>query len=442
MAKHFQVGDTTYEFPDDFTDDKVKLILKGKGLLPEPAIPHDAGIRENTLSDRFRENIGRTVSSFLPMIGGSAGTAIPGADVVTGPLGTATGSALSYGLKKQFPSLFGSVQESPIFGGESTPQEQIAEDVFVNDVAPSGLSAILKKAPGFAHLLEKYRTSQNAEGLEKFIKDPSTGSIPTATTQEVQSAVSNPQTVSLGPDKLLNKIGIGRDTTFNRNVMGQLNRENPGFMQRDISIPGSQTEVSASVGNPARFSDPGQQELNSLIYKGYSPTNKTIDVPKILDSLTKDSKDYANIPQGVQNDLKEFLINVQNQKQLYKGESPYITYDKKRIFYALGSAAVGGNMSGHAVAVPAAMGALILTHDALFKLMDNPTTAHLLINATKKTADASKPLIDKIIFSALAGTKGLYASLPDGEQIPVETDDKGNITPERPSGGFNLFPGR
>src|SRR6266700_1521476 len=51
-------------------------------------IPQEAGIRPQTASDTFRENIGRHLTAALPMILGGAGAAIPGAGPAAGPLGT------------------------------------------------------------------------------------------------------------------------------------------------------------------------------------------------------------------------------------------------------------------------------------------------------------------------------------------------------------------
>lgn len=393
------------KLPPGYTLDPDEVKLPKGYTLESTPIPKDAGIRPQTLSDTFRENIGKYIPGFLPMAGGAVGAAnpIPGLDAATAIGGTATGSALSYGLKKQFPQLFGAVPNSMLGSGESGPSEEIAKDLLGNEVLPRVgsmvMSGAFRKTPGIAHILETERVKENAAQLsDKFLKSPD-GEVPPS-----MFSRGSRFTKAKSLDEL-DYLGQPRQSVV--------------------------TTTKAGVSNPAAYTNYGQRDLNQAIYKGYSPSTGTIDATKILDELDKNGGEYTNIPASTKSDLKEFLTNVKDQKKLYKGESPYITYDKKRIAFNLTTMALGGglgHLAGDAGMGTLAAGTLLVGNDVLAKILEQPMASHALIQLTKSSGGTAKPLLERILLNAAKGTNALLRT-PDGQEQQVQIGEDGKVDP-------------
>ncbi len=308
---------------------------------PVPAVPQDMFPSGKDMLQAFPE----AAASLLPMAGAEFGA--PG--VLAGSFG-------KQALQGFFPKVFG---EGPQNLGDVATNTGL--DFATQFGIPKLLGKLFSSAPAVRNALESNRVETNAGQLEsKFLTNPELETLPES---------NYPPGASRG--------SAGQFT------------ENP-------------SSFAKSYNQTVRA---GQNEMNSLVAKGYSPSTKSLDAPKILDEMIQNPDQYQNIDPIRKNSLREFLTAVSKQKSLSAGSGMILSYEKKRLAFDLTPillGAAGGNME----AGVGGAAALIVGDKVLSKLMENPNIAHLAVRAVQTGFDSPEsPLLTRVLMYSLRGTE-------------------------------------
>jgi len=387
--KEYEVNGTVYEFPDNFSDAQVQSLLTEHGIIKgkdKPAIPPDAGIRPQTNSDIFRESVGRPLTSVLPALGSILGGMVPGAEAVSAPLGTLTGSAAAYGIRKQFPSLFGAPEPSPFTNEQQSPQEYMANDLLFQEAVPQLAGNIVSRMPtSMPSLFAKLKSISPAV---KEVREADRVATNAAAVREFQQ---NPELNTL-PESNLNPKAADFTLRYNTQIRNH------------------------------------QAAMDSLINTGFSPTTGRVDPVKILDNLAKSPAYYSAIEPMARENLKKLLTDINSQESFVPKEngSPFFRYIKHRFAFDAATMGLGEIAGGHVGGV-AALGTVYLADSAVRQALKNPETVKLMLEAIKTPAGSPKAkLLGQALRYSLKGADVILRKQGD-QDVSGRIDDQGRI---------------
>jgi hypothetical protein len=296
---------------------------------------------------------GRALAASLPAVGGVVGSALTGGlDPIGAAAGGGLGSAISEELRNEFPKIFGELDRNPANFGT-----QIA-----TDAAGQGLM----------------------EGLGKLASK--------ATIPGILSApiVRNIYAVKQGVAQASQKEAqSGLDELMNPQISAKT--DNAQMRLKGTSTP------TMPLSEAKATSD--------LISKGYNKTSNRFQPEKILEELDK--------TEGISDETKSTIKSILNEVKDEPVKDSVLNYSKGRFAIGLPAAALG-IATGHSAITTGAAGAIYLGDKVITKLMSNPDTAKLVLQAIKTPGSAPEaPLVGKILANTVRGL-----------MVPLEVKDR------------------
>lgn len=286
---------------------------------------------------------GRAVAASLPAVGGVVGSLVGGGlDPISAGAGAALGGTVSAALRNEFPQLFGKLDKDPI-----NFAKDLATTTVANGVLPEGLGMLANKAANMT--LPQLLSSKLFRG-----------------TQAVKEGVAN-------ASQQMGKQGLD-EFTADLPEQPSPNTYNP------LKTNHSQSPIVAQIdqANAAR----------DLISKGYNKTSNRFQPDKILENL-----DEAAISPEHKEVIRGILKDVQDSPP----KDSVLNYSKGRFALGLPAAALG-IATGHSAITTGAAGVIYLSDKVITKLMSNPETAKLVLQAIKTpTSSPTSGILGKIL---------------------------------------------
>jgi hypothetical protein len=381
--------------PDDYNFngppvDADKVAPKRKMQLPQQTA---------SLPEEFQ-----SVIKVLPALGGILG----------GPLGAAAGATGEQALSPN-PSL-----------------TQAGEDTLTQGIIPEALGKVLDPLKGLAGKIAAKFVNSNNPTVAKALGDTAESFTKSATpTLQLGQTLSEdvPGTVPPSPIQVTKK-----------GIQPRINPDAPSSVLDDyaagktpeqvakklVSDPREVEKLNLATGTPAVTE---QLALNHAVSQGYNSVSKEFDPDKILKELGTNSEGYdAALQPGTKDRLTEFLDTA---KSLQPTQSTgMLSYIKHRLIFDLGAfglghAIAGGGLPGMAVGG----GSLLLTNQAVSKLMSSETLGNLALQSLKLAPDSPvSPIVAKTLIQGLRGTE-LYLQNKDGKDQKVTVSVDGQLVP-------------
>lgn len=159
--------------------------------------------------------------------------------------------------------------------------------------------------------------------------------------------------------------------------------------------------------------------VNKIIGKGYTPGGKTIDPEAIANEL-KSNEVYKEMSSPMKDNLNQFVEIAKDQvKNPQESGSKTLQYVGRKIALTVGVATVG-----HGVAAPV-IATYYLGGAAINKLMSNPQTSRLVVQAMKTgTTAPESTILGKVIENSIRGSQ-IFLKDSDGKLQEVTLGEKG-----------------
>lgn len=194
-----------------------------------------------------------------------------------------------------------------------------------------------------------------------------------------------------------------------------------------VSDPREVQKLNLATGTPAVTE---QLALNHAVSQGYNSVSKEFNPDSILKELGNNSEGYdAALQPGTKSRLTEFLNTA---KSLQPTQSTgMLSYIKHRLVFDLGAFGIGHAVAGGgSLGMAVGGGSLLLTNQAVSKLMSSETLGNLALQSLKLAPDSPvSPLVAKTLIQGLRGTE-LFLS-KDGKEQKVTVGEDGSFVPTK-----------
>ncbi len=367
-----------------------------------------SGVKQPLGSELYTPQTEGTAEQAAPYVGRLAANSLPFAgSTLFGPGGTIGGSVVKQTLQNMAPNLFGQPPSDPIFEG--------ATDVVLNDAIPGLLGGIkgaiqnpaglINKIPGLSSFpavregavkeLTKQITSQFPKSQSQILTEAAQGAAtnPTERVAAERAFVHGDETLKMGgfrnaglgnemPEKFR---GALKDLLAGKGSYSELSKE----VLKDVQ---SVRNFNLATGNPQLTEE---LAINQLLRSGSEKAEGVINAKTILNQMGKSEVFKEAIRPETASRFTELLGEMASQQKNPKFDY-LLNYASGKLSFALTGALLGGPV-GHTAA---AGGALALTNKALAKMMANPETAKLVVEAMRTPAGTPKA---NLITRALSG---------------------------------------
>jgi hypothetical protein len=342
-------------------------------ITPKPQKKFPAPQQTASPSEEFQSLI-----KVLPALGGILG----------GPLGAGAGAFGEQALSTQ-PSL-----------------SQGAEDTITQGVLPEALGKTLGPTKNLVGKIASKIVNTNNPTIAKTLGEVAEGfTKPSTPTLEVaQDLTKRPASTSILDDYAAGKTP-------------------DQVVKKLVSDPREVEKLNFATGTPEVTE---QLALNHAVSQGYNSVSKTFNPDAILKELGTNAEGYdAALRSGTKDRLTEFLNTA---KSLQPTQSTgMLSYMKHRLVFDLGAFGVGHTVAGGGLpGMAVGGGTLLLTNQAIGKLMSSETLGNLALQSLKLAPDSPvSPIVAKTLINGLRGTE-LYLQ-KDGKEQKVTVGEDGSL---------------
>ena len=398
--------------------------------------------------------IGSRLANAMPVIGaGIADAAAPftgGLSLLAAPAGALAGSAIKRGMQTTLPSWFGSIPKDQgmlgdvVDSGIDTVGAGILPKVITKGITSigslatqAGRAALIAKWFKNTGPVQKTVGKDIGDSVDAFTNDTFSNKTPSTdysatppesanTSGRQESLFENPSNTypPSQPAGSLSSVASGQPILQTPKVPGS-GKSVPSRSVQESLLPSEQPPAPKFGETPVAGDNPSITATRSLLKKGYSPSTGRIDSDGILDEMIKNPDKYKDIDPDMQGRLKEFLTQaktMQSDKSINTGS---LISMKNGAPVLAWPGAIAGGVAGHLTGIPyggvmgataGSAGGIYLGEKGISLLMQNPTTAKLVIQAMKTPATAQESsIISKVLLNALRGTE-VMATSPKGEK--------------------------
>lgn len=374
---------------------------------------------------------GRFAAEQLPAAGAAIGSAIePGGGTV---IGAGLGSVAKRMLRSSFPKTFGEQAEDlPSAGGE------VAKDMALQGATEGALNLANTGAKGIAVKLAASRYGRMFPAVQDAVKasvGKEIGAMAGSDSDAMAEAANNAYQKNYGKFTVEPKDSVGEGLkTLSSEVPRTIE---PGGQRTLFSTPASDefktqnvkdltkktlSDVSHVQNFKVATGEPYTVErlaLNKAIGKG-SSADGTIDPDKILEEMHGDNSDIYKeaITPETRGTLGQLLTQMKDAKANPSVDKLLNMSPQGKLFFSSAGAYAGSRLGGEAGAIAGelatggVLGGAMLSNAMFKKLLSNPETAKLMIQAMKTKAGTQEA--DLIQKALTAATRGAVA----GAQTP------------------------
>jgi hypothetical protein len=449
--KTYEVGGVTYHFPAEYEESQIKDILTKKGAFKQPTplfTPPSSYTQGQSPTLSSDEAMGAAKQA-APFLGRAAGNQIPFLGSFAGPLGTIAGSALKQGLQTISPKYFGQGPEDLTDFALG-----VGGDLIKNNLLPSivsraaaaanygGLAGVAASAPfrWTPSVREAAAKEMTSQIMSRYAAKPESEILGQAANQAQGTLKNLAQDLAIKREtfpSFLNGRPVPHETpgatvhpeiqsaldelnsTFKNNSVGKslvrLSRE----IQAGKDVAGSQTFKSISnealsdirnVRNILLVAHPSVVEnlaLNKLLTNGFKESTGKLSADGILNELGGAKKEIYGeaIRPETMDSLKGFLGELKKQ-EVGNAIDKVVNWSNGHLMWAPLAASYAPATTGAAVGT-------VITNKGLAKMLNNPDTAKLLVQAMRTPKGTPQgDFIEKALMNALRSTTAL-ATTPD-----------------------------
>jgi hypothetical protein len=402
LPKGYKLQEDTIEYP--------------KGYMPyTPTFgPSTTSPRVTPESQRATpEDISQTATKAAPYVGRLTASALPAVGAVEGPLGVLVGSATSNALKGLFPGIFGEAGSGPqqLMNTGADLLFQSAVPSIASGIATEGLQGYARRKA--AQVLSSRVGSAMPSvrrGIYSGLAEKVQGRYLYPESQIIETAAANAQAGIPGAGGRITREQFERVQAFPelQNVpyqqTGASQQSIKAITDKALSDVNQARNFKLATGEPDTIRHLAANEILTDSMKGGKLNSTTM-----LDKLTgPKSEIYKEAMQGHYDNFKELADTLEKYKTNPTMDS-LMRYEKSRLILSTGSMLLGGGILGTA---GKAIGGMVLGDAVLGRLMSNPQTAQMVIQALKTPMTAPQaPLLAK----GLAGLIGAGAAI---ERVP------------------------
>src|ERR1043166_369837 len=353
------------------------------------------------------EDISQTATKAAPYVGRFTANALPFIGAAEGPLGVGAGSATANALRNQWPGIFGqpgTVPEQLMRTGEDLLFQSALPGV-TEDIATTGVQNYLKNK--MANLMATRVGSAMpsvrrgiyggmAEQIQKHLYPES---------QIVETAAANAQTRIPGQRPTPQQLQQIQAFPELQNVpyvqTGISQQSIKAITDKGLSDVNQVRNFRLATGEPDTIRHLAANEIITGSMKGGK-----LDSTSMLSQLTgKKEEIYKEAMLGHYDDFKNLAETLEKYKTNPMADS-IMKYEKSKLILSGGAMAFGG---------PAGkmIGGFVLTDALLGKLMSNPQTAQMVIQALKTPITSPEGTILAKGLANLVRAGGAVATVPE-----------------------------
>jgi hypothetical protein len=369
------------------------------------------------------EDISQTATKAAPYVGRFTANALPFIGAAEGPLGVGAGSATANALRNQWPGIFGqpgTVPEQLMRTGEDLLFQSALPGV-TEDIATTGIQNYFRNK--MANLMATRAGSAMpsvrrgiyggmAEKIQQSYLQPESQIIGTAARNAQQQAgVSYPPRLTAGEittpgpmPELFNTPPLREPTSYNI-AMGEeavpSQQSIKAITDKALSGVNQVRNFRLATGEPDTIRHLAANEILTGSMKGGK-----LDSTSMLSQLTgKKEEIYKEAMLGHYDDFKNLAETLEKYKTNPMADS-IMKYEKSKLILSGGAMAFGG---------PAGkmIGGFVLTDALLGKLMSNPQTAQMVIQALKTPITSPEGTILAKGLSNLVRAGGTVTTVPE-----------------------------